>query len=189
MFGQSRNEVPWNRIMAPDEFCIANGAKYVCTIDREGRNRSGKVFDEHGDVRWQYDVRRNPEGRSLRNPFNKPDFVFTDAHGQAELVIRRLSFIPSIFQILDGNASIGRIALRSFLGIKYGINIDGSAPWTFRLPLFTVRFWGDTDTGPSIWVVVGPSKMQWNLLLNPGTKDRELVVALAFIHNQWWNYS
>jgi hypothetical protein len=175
--------------MGPDEFCIANGAKYVFRIDRGGLNRSGKIFDERGDVCWQYDVRRNPEGRTLRNPLNKPDFVFMDAPGQAELVIRRISLIPSRFQILDGSDSIGQITLRSLLGIKYAIKIDGFAPYTFRLPMFTLCFWGDMGTGPSIWVMVGPSKMQWNVLLKPGTNDRELVLALAFIHNQWWNYS
>jgi hypothetical protein len=175
--------------VTPDESCLTHGAKYVCIIDRDFRNRSGKIFDEHGELRWQYDVRGNPEGRTWRNPLNKPDVVFVDADSRAELVIRRVSFIPSIFEILDGNGSIGRITLRNVLGIKYRIQIDGCAPWTFRLPLFTVRFWGDTNNGPSIWVVVGPSKMQWNVLLKPGTRHRELVVALAFIHNQWWNYS
>ena len=179
----------WDRILAPDEFSIAHGAIYVCIIGRDFRNRSGKVFDEHGDLRWDYNVRPNPEGRTWRNPLNKPDFVFTDAHGKAELLIRRMSFIPSIFQIFDGKASVGRIALRNVLGIKYGINIDECASCTFRLPLFTVRFYGGTDAGPSVWVVVGPSKMQWNVLVKPGTNDREIVVALAFIHNQWWNYS
>ncbi|MCX7388411.1 MAG: hypothetical protein NTX48_17235 [Planctomycetales bacterium] len=100
-----------------------------------------------------------------------------------------MSFVPSVFQILDQDNSIGQIALRSILGIKYRILLDGHASSTFRLPLFTVRFWGDTDMGPSIWVVVGPSKMQWSVLLEPGTMDRELVASLAFIHNQWWNYS
>lgn len=175
--------------MSPDENCIERGAKFVCVIDRDGRNRSGKIFDEHGSIRWQYDAVRNPEGRNWRNPLNKPDFVFTNPAGHAEILIRRMSFVPSVFQILEGTNSIGRVSLQGLLGIKYRILLDGYGTSTFRLPLFTVRFGGDTDNGPSIWVVVGPSKMQWNVLLKPGTNDRGLVVSLAFIHNQWWNYS
>jgi hypothetical protein len=175
--------------MPPDEFCIEHGAKFVCTFDLDGRRNSGKIFDEHGEICWQYDSRRNPEGRSCRNPLNKPDFVFTNTDGYAEIVIRRVSFVPSVFQILDGNNAIGQIAMRSILGIKYQILLDGHAPSTFRLPLFTVRFWGDTDSGPSIWVEIGPSEMEWNMLLKPGTMDRELVASLAFIHSQRFNYS
>jgi hypothetical protein len=56
------------------------------------------------------------------------------------------------------------------------------------MPLFTVRFWGESRSGAEIWVVVGPSKMEWTILIKPGVNDRLLVPALAFIHNEWWNY-
>jgi hypothetical protein len=173
----------------PDETIITQGAKFASVIDRGGRNDSGKIYDEKGRICWQYETRTNPDGRRWGNPLNKPDFVFANTDGQSEIIIRRVSFVPSVFQILDQDKLIGRIALRSVLGLKYQILLDGCASSTFRLPLFTVRFWGDTDMGPSIWVVVGPSKMQWNLLLKPGTMDRALVASLAFLHNQWWNYS
>lgn len=178
-----------NRIVPPDESCIAHGAKFACVIDHGGLNRTGKIFDEDGRICWQYGTRANPDGRSFGNPLNKPDFVFTNTDQNAEISIRRLSFVPSVFHILDGTRTIGRIALQSVFGIKYQILLDGYAPFTFRLPLFTLGFWGDTDGDPSIWVMVGPSKMQWTMLLKPGTNIRELVVSLAFIHNQWWNYS
>ncbi len=184
-----RQHVRLNRVSLPDETTIAHGAKFTCVIDRGGLNRTGKIYDEEGKICWQYGPRTNPDGRRWGNPLNKPDFVFTNTDGQIEIVIRRVSFIPSVFQITDQEQSIGQIALRSILGIKYRILLDGHPSSTFRLPLFTLRFWGDTDLGPSIWVLVGPSKMQWSVLLNPGTMVRELVASLAFIHTQWWNYS
>jgi hypothetical protein len=100
-----------------------------------------------------------------------------------------VSFIPSFFDIMEKDDVIGRIGMRSILRIKYSIEINGAGSWTFRLPLFTVRFRGDSQTGTDIWVLVGPSKMEWNILLRCGVGDRHLVAALAFIHNEWWNYS
>jgi hypothetical protein len=97
--------------------------------------------------------------------------------------------MPPSFYILDGGKAIGRIRLRSILRNKYSVVIDGVGSWTFRMPLFTVKFWGGTTTGPEIWVVVGPSKMEWRILLKPGAPDRHIVAALSFIHNEWWNYS
>jgi hypothetical protein len=37
-----------------------------------------------------------------------------------------------------------------------------------------------------IWVLVGPHKMQWNVLVHPTVDDVALVASLAFIHNQWF---
>jgi hypothetical protein len=177
------------RSIAPNEECVARGAKYFCQIDRRGLNRSGKIYDEQRVLRWRYDVRDNPPGRLRGNPFNKPQFVFADADGSAESVIRRVSFVPSSFEIRDKDTFVGRIRMRSLVRIKYSIELDQAGSWTFRLPLFTVRFRGDSETGTDIWVIVGPSKMEWNILIRPGIGNRHLVTALAFIHNEWWNYS
>ena len=174
---------------APDAECIERGAKYFCQIDRAGRSRSGKVYDERRVLRWQYGIRDNPPGRLRGNPFRKAQFVFAEADGTAESVIHRVSFIPSRFEITDNGSVIGRIGMRSPLRIKYTIDIDKVGSWTFRLPLFTVRFHGESVGGTDIWVIVGPSKMEWNILVRPGISNRHLVAALAFIHNEWWNYS
>src|SRR5687768_10735998 len=100
---------------APDEDCIARGVKCCCQIDRGSRGRSGKVWYEQGIVRWQYGVRGNPSGRGRGNPFNKPDFVIADPDGQKELLIRRVSFLPSVFHMVDEDKVIGRICMGSLL--------------------------------------------------------------------------
>jgi hypothetical protein len=56
------------------------------------------------------------------------------------------------------------------------------------MPLFTIRFYGFSSAGPEIWVRVGRSKMEWNILIKAGVEEQPLVAALAFIHTEWWNY-
>ena len=177
------------RAIAPDEACVASGTKFRCQIDRGAGRHNGVVQDEQGNIRWRYGIRNNASGRSPGNPFNKPDFVVAEPDGKEEVVIRRATFIPSVFNILEARTIIGRIRMRSMFRNKYAIDIDGINAWTFRMPLFTVRFRGDSSAGTEIWVVVGPSKMEWNILLKAGVKESPLVGALAFIHNEWWNYS
>jgi hypothetical protein len=174
--------------IAPDDECIAHGAKYACRIDYGDRNRTGKIYDETG-LRWSYGVRERRLSRVRGNPFHKPDFFVEGADGQPGPVIRRASFIPSSFDILDNETVVGRIRMRSIFRIKYSIDLDGAGSWVFRMPLFTVRFRGESATATDIWVIVGPGKMQWNILLRPGLDGPRLVAALAFIHNEWWNYS
>jgi hypothetical protein len=175
--------------IAPDDECVAHGAKYCCQINRGADDRSGTVLTEQGDVRCHYGIRANPSGRSLGNPLNKPDFVVTDGNGKAELIIRRESLFPSVFHILEANKHIGRIRTLSILRNKYMIEIEGENCWTFQMPLFTARFWGGSHTGAEMWVAVGPSMMEWNILIKPGVNDRHLLAALAFIHSEWWNFS
>jgi hypothetical protein len=172
----------------PDDDCIANGAKYFFQINRGGRHRSGKVYDEHGALVWRYAARKDASGWLRRNPLIKPDFVFTEANGPAELVIRRISFFPSRFEIRDKDAVVGRVCNQSIFQIKYSIEIAGTGSWKFLLALFTVRFRGKSPSGTDIWVLVGPSGMEWSVLIRPGIDDRRLVASLAFIHNQYWNY-
>jgi hypothetical protein len=174
---------------SPDADCIDRGAKYFFQIDRAGRQRSGKVYDENGGLVWRYAARRDALGPRRGNPFTKPDFVFTEADGPAELVIHKLSCFPSGFEIRDRDAVIGRIGVRSIVRIKWGVEIEGTGSWTFSLPLFTVYFHGESQSGRDIWVIVGPSKMEWSVLIRPGINDRRLVVPLAFIHNEWWHYA
>lgn len=173
----------------PDEKCLAEGGKYRCEIARGEDGYNGVVRDERGITRWKYGVRANVSGRSLSNPFNKPDFVIADPDGKNEIVVRRASFLPPAFTVMDAGESVGKIRLTSPLRNRYEILLVGSQALTFRMPLFTVRFWGGSQSGPEVWVVVGPSKMEWSILVKPGLDDRRLVAALAFIHGEWWNFS
>jgi len=179
------------KVVVPDKECLAQGAKYICQIERGDKGRNGVVRDEQGVIRWRYGTRENwPPGRWVENPFRKLDFVISaEGEPKDELVIRRISFLPSAFKIMEEGNSVGTIRMRSFLRIQYAIEIQGAESLTFRLSLFTVRFWGGSAGGAAVWALVGPSKMQWNVLIRPGLDSRKLMAAIAFIHNEWWNYS
>lgn len=173
----------------PDEDSVTNGAKHCCVIDLDNRCRTGMVLDEDGDVAWRYEQMPNQLKYSFRNPFNKADFVVSDLDGQRRVCIRRTSLIPSRYGILEGDDTVGQIALQSVLLNKYSIRIAGLTPCNFRMPLFTTNFHGELNHDTGVWVVVGPSKRQWNVLIRPEMSDVRLLSALAFVHNQWYNHS
>ena len=175
-------------VIVPDEDTVEQGAKYVFVMDVENRSRTGKIWNEHGEVEWHYGPQRNPLRYSLHNPFNKPDFVVFDPNERSVVTIRRTSFVPSRFQVLEREHVVGNIAMRSPLLNKYMVEIDGIETCIFRMPLFTGCFHGQVSDATGIWVVVGPSKMQWSVLARLDLDDVRLLSSLAFIHNQWFNY-
>lgn len=89
---------------------------------------------------------------------------------------------------MEAGRIIGRVKMCSVFRNKYAIDIDPVNSWTFRMPLFTIRFFGDSRSGPEIWVAVGPSKMEWRVLIKRDTSEWPLLAALAFIHVEAWNY-
>jgi prepilin-type N-terminal cleavage/methylation domain-containing protein len=176
------------KTLAPDQDCLARGAKFICSIDRRTGGHSGAAYDEHGDIRWRYGVRKNDLGRSWGNPFNKKDFVVADPQTGEEIVLRRASFFPPRFTIMDAQGVRGTVRMVSILRNEYAIHVTGRQPWTFRMPLFNYTFWGGTDESPEFWVIER-TKMDWHFLIKPGIEDQPLVAALSFIHVERWNYS
>jgi hypothetical protein len=172
----------------PTEEYIARGTKVLCQIDRGADGHSGAVWDEKGLIRWRYRLRKNGPRWVPGNPFNKRDFVAAEPDAGKEVIIRRASFLPPVFNIIEAGTIIGRIGMRSMFRNKYAIDIDGVNSWTFRMPLFTTSFYGESSDGAAIWVAVRPSKMEWNILIKPGVKEWPLVPAVSFIHTEWWNY-
>jgi hypothetical protein len=130
--------------------------------------------------------------RSPFSPLNllrKPDFVLMDHEERVVLRIRRKSRVPPRFDMIQNGQVVGTIGLRSILRNKYAIALNAGPTWTFRMPLFTICFHGESTAESRVWVAVGPSKRQWNLLAQPGTDDVRLLAGLAFIHREWWCYS
>jgi len=175
-------------VFIPDDECIAKGTKLLCQIERGPIRRHGEVRDEQGNLRWRYAPRANPSGRSVGNPLNKPDFVVAEPDGNDGTIIRRVSFIPSTFDIVEAGGVIGTIRMLSMFRNAYSISV-GPNTWTFRMPLFRVLFFGESVAGFEIWVQVGPSEREWSILIKPGLAQRSLVAALAFIHNERYYYS
>lgn len=175
--------------VAPDEECIAHGTKLLCQIHRGMSSHAGEMRDEQDKVRWQYRNRAHSANWNLGNPLKKPDFVIAEPGSKDEMVIRRVSLAPSVFKIIEAGKVIGTIRMLSVFRNEYSITIDGVSELTFRMPLFSVRFFGESGAGVEIWVRVGPSTMTWNILIKPDSTQRPLVAALAFIHHEWYFYS
>ena len=177
-----------NRAIAPDQDCVVRGAKFRCRIDRGAGGHTGAVYDEHGDLRWRYGVRKNDRGRSWKNPLNKKDFVVADPQTGEEIFLRRASFFPSSFTVNDARGLRGTVRVVSVLRNMYAIKLTSGRPWTYRMPLFTVWFWGETDESPEFWVRE-VTKMAWDILIRPGIENQPLMAVLSFIHVERWNYS
>ena len=151
----------------------------------------GAILAEPGNANVRWHCRTDP-CRSPYSPLNllrKPDFVLTDPEERVVLRIRRNSRVPPRFNMIQDGEVVGTICLRSILRNKYAIALKAGPTWTFRMPLFTVHFHGESTAESRVWVAVGPSKLQWTLLAQPGTDDLRLLAGLAFIHREWWCYS
>ena len=173
-----------SRVIGANDDCIAKGTKLLCEIYAGYSGRRGEMRDEVNNVRWRY-RRSNAAFRwLLRHPLKRPDFFATELDTKDEVIIRRASYIPSVFNIIEGGRIVGTIRMLSVLRNKYSISIDDVKTWTFRMPLFTILFFGESRDGAEIWVRVGPSERHWNILIKPGVVERPLVAALAFIHNE-----
>jgi hypothetical protein len=172
--------------IAPDFGGLEEGTKLICQID-QGGHRCGDIRDDTGFLRWRYASCRNAERWSLKNPFSKWDFVVVEAHTNTEIIIRRASFIPPVFKIIEANRVVGSIRLLSLLRNRYSITISGIT-WTFCMPLFTILFYANSRDGTEMWVEVGPTERQWNILVEPGVAQARLIAALAFIHNERYSY-
>jgi|SRR5579872_1191346 len=173
-----------SKAIGPDDLCIEKGTKLLCEIYKGYSRRDGEMRDEVNQSRWQFRRNKATFRSLLRHPLKRPDFVATEQDNKDEVVIRRGSLIPSVFNIIERGRTVGTIRMVSMLRNKYSISIDGGKTWTFRMPLFTILFFGESKEAAEIWVRVGPSERHWNILIRPGVVQRPLVAALAFIHNE-----
>ena len=173
----------------PDNKVLSQGTKLVSRIEAGSRKREGTVCDEHDNVLWRYELRNNNSPCSTANPFRKRDFVLADSEGRDTLTIRRISFVPPVFQMIAGEGELGRIRMSSVFRNRYSVWIDGEHPWTFHMPLFTIAFFGQSESETEIWAMVGPSERQWSILLKPKLEAWPLAAVLAFIHHERYFYS
>jgi hypothetical protein len=137
-------------------------------------------------VRWHCRTEPCRANFSPQNLIRKPDFVLLDHEEREVLRICRTTRLPPRFNMIQNGEVVGTIGLRSIFQNKYAINLKAGPKWTFRMPLFTVYFHGASSSNSRVWVIVGPSKMEWSLLTEAGTDDLRLLAGLAFIHREWW---
>src|SRR5687768_6716531 len=161
---------------------IERGVPYLLQLGW-GLGYPGWIFAEAepgtATVRWHC---RTEPCRSNFSPLSlirKPDFVLLDHEEREVLRIRRNTRFPPRFNIIHIGEVVGTIGLRSILQNKYAINLKAGPKWIFRMPLFTLHFYGVSSSNARVWVVVGPSKMEWTLLTEAGANDVRLLAGLA----------
>ena len=176
------------RYYYPTEEQITTGNAYITEISWES-DYSGEVYriyEEENELCWKFGTVPKRSPHSLLNLLNRPIFVVSNPDGEEMLQIRRSNlFIPS-FEIIEGGNSVGRIRMASVLRNKFSVDITGLGSWLIHMPLFTIYFGGYTSEGTNLWIAVGPSKRQWNILLEPNMDNFRLLASLSFIHRQWW---
>jgi hypothetical protein len=158
-----------------------DGVEYCFQIHQSSSEFIGTVFRKPGDVVWRY--------RYQRSPWRVRECVFLDPTGQSALRIRRVSHLPSRFDLVDPSSSVGRITVRGFLRNRFEIALKNGPFWRLHCPLFTIRFRGTSSDGRKLLGAAGSSLMQWYTSIEPGSDDPRLVCALALIHNWRWNYA
>ena len=150
---------------------------------------SGKILDQEGNILWQFETHPRRSPHSWANLRDRPSFIVSDADGSEKLRVsrgpRRREYI-----IQQEGTPIGTIRLLSWLRNDYSIHFHEGRSWQFRMPLFSVHFYGVASDGERIWTFVGPrTKTIWNTLFPEGVYDLPLAASLSFIHRQWWCYS
>ena len=175
-------------MIGPDADELERGAKFVLKLGFES-DHPGVIEDPLGVVRWRYETQPRRSAYSLANLFRKPDFVLGSPEGREVLRIRRVSRHPPTFAMQGKGLVLATLVRRSILRNKYVLQFKEGQAWTFRMPLFTTSFWGESAPGRRLWVEMGPSTLQWNVLFQPGGESVELLGGLAFIHRDWLCYS
>lgn len=175
------------RYTAPDPSQIEQCAAYRFHIISTPEDW-GRIYVKPGAIRWRYETDPPRPSHSPLNIIRKPDFVVLDTDNQEVLRIARKIRFPARFNIVQGGRTVGEIARRSVLRNKYSIEYEGGPAWLFKMTLFSVRFPGISCEGSRVWVVVGPSKKQWNVLIERRADSVKLVGSLAFLHREWWCY-
>jgi len=176
------------KYIRPDASQLERGIEYRFVVENTPPS-PGVILVRPGTTRWRYEPHPNRSVYSLLNLLRKPDFVLLDAEGQEVLRISRVTRFPARFKMIERGKCVGEIVRRSVLRNKYTIEFDGGPGWLFRMPLYTVHFPGVSSAGTRVWVVVGPSKRHWNVLVEHEADSVYLLCALAFIHREWWCYS
>lgn len=176
-------------IAAPSADTIATGAKYVTLIDRDASRSDGCVYDADGTLRWYYTHQQKQHSSLLSTSFPGTTTGFYDKLDNLVGRVLRSSLLPIRFQLSVADSSVGSIHLQSVLLNRYAITIGGHNHYTVHMPLFRLQFYVLHKETTAAWIMVGPGKRQWNILLSPSVADEPLVLALAFVHLRWYNFS
>ncbi|MCK5361851.1 MAG: hypothetical protein KAR22_02725 [Gammaproteobacteria bacterium] len=113
-----------------------------------------------------------------------PEFVVYDPDGKEVVRIRRTHRFPrSIFEMRDGKELRATIVRRHPLFSSYDIRLAGGPDWRFKLPLFTIDFFGESSIGGRVEALQHRHN-HTPRLVDTNHDSPYLIHALAFIHRE-----
>ncbi len=122
--------------------------------------------------------------RPLYGLVRLPEFVVCDPDGKEVVRIRRTRRFPrAIFEMRDGKELRATIVRRHLLFSSYDIRLAGSPDWRFKLPLFTIDFFGESSIGGRLRALLDTHN-QWFMVVDTNHDSPYLIHALAFIHRE-----
>jgi hypothetical protein len=138
---------------------------------------------EEGRVIFRF--RNEPQPKTLMYGLVRlPEFVVYDPDGTEVVRIRRTRRFPrATFEMRDGKELRATIVRRLPLYSSYDIRLAGGPNWRFKLPLFTIDFFGESSIGGRL-LTRQDSHNQWFMVVDTNHDSPYLIHALAFIHRE-----
>jgi len=113
-----------------------------------------------------------------------PEFIVCDPDGKEVVRIRRTRRFPrATFEVRDGKTLRATIVRRHPLFSSYDICLTGGPDWRFKLPMFTVDFFGESSRGGRLLAWLHTHR-QWYMVVATNHNSPYLIHALAFIHRE-----
>jgi len=145
---------------------------------------NGAIYNSLGEILWRFKTWQTGTGHYPYGVFHLPDFVVADpADKEVYRIKLKRQFSLGKFEMTENGAVICVIRQRSFLRNKFTLEFSNGQKWVFRMPLFSVRFGGISDSGAKVRVLVRTHNL-WHVWIDPAADNRQLVAALAFIHRE-----
>lgn len=168
-----------------EEF-FKSSVKYLSRIDKESTQKGGSVQNCHGVIYQRY--RDRPLSDCSQCQSAPSEFVVSNTDSETEFIFRKESRRRSVFRILHGNTLVGSVQKIGIFRNLYLVSIDGFGQWSFKMPLFSTHYLGSSNCMQGFRVIVGPSKKEWNIFVDPKVDRPVLIASIAFIHSEHWNH-
>jgi len=165
------------------------GNRYSTVCAFFGRDGGILSFEEgRKEGRVVFRFRNEPQPKTLPGLLyglvRLPEFVIYDPDGKEVVRIRRTRRFPrAIFEMRDGKELRATIVRRHPLLSSYDIRLAGGPDWRFKLPLFTIDFFGESSIGGKL-LARADTHNQWFMVVDTNHDSPYLIYALLFIHRE-----
>jgi hypothetical protein len=158
------------------------GIQYCFHLPYSG---SGAIYDANDEILWRTKSMHPTKPYKLPPRFIPlPDFAVYQSDGKERFRFKTERRLPRVrFVMLENGQPICMIRQRALLFTKYTLDFVNGPKWTVHVPLFTVNFRGESETGAKVRLRLW-QHTQWYALIDESADSPQLVAALAFIHRE-----